>query len=46
MFGSNSIKIKSIKDWNGIIRKIYFSSELLFKRAEFIKLVNSTFHDR
>ena len=46
MFGSNSIKIKSIKDWNEIIRKIYFSSVLLFKRAEFIKLVKSTFHDR
>ena len=46
MFGSNSIKIKSIKDWNEIIRKIHFSSELLFKRAKFIKLVKSTFHDR
>ena len=43
MFGSNSIKIKSIKDWSEIIRKIHFSSELLFKRAEFIKLVQSTF---
>ena len=30
MFGSNSIKIKSIKDWNEIICKIHFSSELLF----------------
>ena len=28
MFGSNSIKIKSIKDWNEIILKIYFSSKL------------------
>ena len=46
MFGSNSIRIKSIKDWNEIIRKIHFSSELLFKHAEFIKLVKSTFHDR
>ena len=46
MFGSNSIKIKSMKDWNEIIRKIHFSSELLFKRAEFIKLVKSTSHDR
>ena len=45
MFGSNSIKIKSIKDWNKIIGKIHFSSELLFKRAGFIKLVKSTFHD-
>ena len=46
MFGSNSIKIKSTKDWNEIICKIHFSSELLFKRAKFIKLVKSTFHDR
>ena len=46
MFGSNSIKIKSIKDWNEIICKIHFSFELLFKQAEFIKLVKSTFHDR
>ena len=46
MFGSNSIKTKSIKDWNEIIHKIHFSSELLFKHAEFIKLVKSTFHDR
>ena len=46
MFGSNSIKIKSIKDWNEIIHKIHFSSKLLFKHAEFIKLVRSMFHDR
>ena len=46
MFGSNSIKIRSIKDWNEIVRKIHFSSELLVKRAEFIKLVNSTSHDK
>ena len=46
MFGSNSIKVKSVKDWNEIIRKIQFSSELLFKGAEFIKLFKSTFHDR
>ena len=46
MFGFNSIKIKSTKDWNEIIHEIHFSSELLFKRAKFIKLVKSTFHDR
>ena len=44
--GSNSIKIKSIKDLNEIIRKIRFSSELLFKHTQFIKLVKSIFHDR
>ena len=38
MFGSNSIKIKSTKDWNEIIRKIHFSSELLFKRASFYSI--------
>ena len=41
MFGSNSIKVKSTKDWNEKIFKIHFSSELLFKRTEFIKLVKS-----
>ena len=46
MFGSNSIKIKSTKDCNEIIHKIYFSSEVLFKRVKFVKLVKSTFHDR
>ena len=46
IFGSNSRKIKSIKDWNEIFCKIHLSSALLFKRAEFIKLVKSTFHDR
>ena len=28
-----------------IVRNIHFSSKLLFKRAEFIKLIKSTFHD-
>ena len=46
MFSFNSIKIKSIKDWNEIICKIDFSSDLLLKCAELIKLVKSTFHDR
>ena len=31
MFGFNAIKIKSIKDWNEIIHKICFSSELFLK---------------
>ena len=43
MFGSNSIKVKSINDWNKMIHKIHFSSELLPKRNEFIKLVKNTF---
>ena len=43
MFGSNSIKVKSINDWNKMIHKIHFSSELLLKRNEFIKLVKNTF---
>ena len=43
MFGSNSRKIKSINDWNKMIHKIHFSSKLIFKRNEFIKLVKNTF---
>ena len=46
MFGSSSIKIKSVKNWNEIICKIHFKFELLFKRTEFVKLVKNTFHDR
>ena len=46
MFGSNSIKITSTKDWNEIICKIHLSSWLLLKCTEFIKLIKSTFHDR
>ena len=46
MFGSSSIKIKSVKNWNEIICKIHFRFELLFKRTEFVKLVKNTFHDR
>ena len=48
MFGSNSIKIKSINNWNKMIHKIHFSYELLLKRSSnflktFIKLVKNTF---
>ena len=43
IFGSNSIKTKSINDWNKMIHKIHFSSELLLKRNDFIKLVKNTF---
>ena len=43
MLGPNSIKIKSMSDWNKIIYKIHFSSELLLKRNDFIKLVKNTF---
>ena len=43
MFGSNSTKIKSISDWNKMIHKIHFNSELLLKRNEFIMLVKNTF---
>ena len=46
IFGSNSIKIKSINDWNEIIEKIHFSSELLLKSAEFVKRVKNSFHNR
>ena len=46
MFGSNSIKIKLINNWNNMIHKIHFNSdtELLIKHNdEFIKLVKNTF---
>ena len=43
MFGSNSIKIKVINDWNKMIHKIHFSFELLLKCNEFINFVKNTF---
>ena len=43
MFGSNLIKIKSIYNWNKMIHKIHFSSELLLKCNEVIKFVKNTF---
>ena len=43
MFGSNLIKIKSINNWNKMIHKIHFSSELLLKCNEVIKFVKNTF---
>ena len=43
MFGCNSIKIKSINDWNKMVHKIHFGSELRLKHNDFIKLVKNTF---
>ena len=38
-YGSNSVKIKPIKDWNKATKKIQFRSDLLFKRSEYVRLV-------
>ena len=42
-YGSNSIKIKAIKDWNKTTKKIQFHSDLLFKRSEYVRLVKASF---
>ena len=42
-YGSNSIKIKAIKDWNETTKKIYFNSDLLFKWTEYVRLVKASF---
>ena len=42
-YGSNSIKIKAIKDWNKTTKKIQFHSDLLFKRSEYVRLVKVCF---
>ena len=36
-YGSRSVQVKSIKDWNNIINKVYFTAEGFMKRYEVIK---------
>ena len=38
-YGSRSVQIKSIKDWNNIIDKIHFTTEDFMKRSEVIKKI-------
>ena len=42
-YGSNSIKIKAIKNWNKTTKKIQFHSDLLFKRSKYVRLVKASF---
>ena len=42
-YGSNSVKIKTIKDWNKTTIKIQFQPDLLFKRTEYVRLVKVSF---
>ena len=41
-YGSRSVKVKSIKDWNNIIAKIHFATEGLMKHSEVIKKIKNT----
>ena len=41
-YGSRSVQVKSIKDWNDIIDKIHFTPEDLMKRFEVIKKIKNT----
>ena len=41
-YGSTSVQVKSIKDWNNIIDKIHFTTEDFMKRSEVIKTVKNT----
>ena len=36
-YGSRSVQVKSIKDWNNIIAKIHFTTEDFMKQFEVIK---------
>ena len=36
-YGSRSVQVKSIKDWNNIIDKIHFTTEDFLKCSEVIK---------
>ena len=40
--GSRSVQVKSIKDWNNVIDKIYFTTEDFIKRSEVIKKMKNT----
>ena len=42
-YGSNSIKIKAIKDRNKATKKIQLHTDLLFKRSEYVRLVKASF---
>ena len=41
-YGSRSVQVKSIKDWNNIIDKIHFTIEDFMKHSEFIKKIKNT----
>ena len=41
-YGSRSVHVKSIKDWNNIIAKIHFTTEAFMKRSEVIKKIKNT----
>ena len=41
-YGSRSVQVKSIKDWNNIIAKIYFTTEDFMKHSEVIKKIKNT----
>ena len=42
-YGSRSVHVKSIKDWNNIIDKIHFTLEDFMKRFEVIKKIKNAF---
>ena len=41
-YGSRSVQVKSIKDWNNIIDKIHFTIDNFMKRSEIIKKIKNT----
>ena len=41
--GSNSVKIKSIKDWNKTTKKMQIHSDHLLKLSEYVRLVKMSF---
>ena len=41
-YGSRTVQVKTIKDWNDIIDKIHFTPEDLKKRFEVIKKIKNT----
>ena len=41
-YGSRSVQVKSVKDWNNVIDKIPFTTEDFMKHSEVIKEIKNT----
>ena len=41
-YGSRSVQVKSVKDWNNIIDKIHYTAKDFMKRFEVIKKIKNT----
>ena len=45
-YGSRSVQVKSIKDWNNIIDKTHFTAEDFMKLSDFVKKLKTIICDK